>query len=375
MKRTAQSRALFLAVCALLLSNNAVLAKDVSSSTKGYDGKQADASRVDAKLQKDAALVDRQLKDLVKKRRTRNGWLGDGSYPENVRAIKDLSYAEKGGSESQKLDLYIPSVTTMEGDDKMESKTSKPNFAAKRKNLSTGWPLVVWIHGGGWRGGDKKGGPFRALLESGFAVASINYRLSGEAKWPAQLDDCRSALAYLRAHAAEYDLDAKRMGLWGGSAGGHLVLMLALKGDKPEGEHKTESEHHLERGDLCAVCDWFGPTDLARFIINGETTKQGVEMIQQLFGLEGEALMSACTAASPVTYVGHSKHVPPILIMHGKADKLVSIKQSELLVEKMKAAGIMNVKLVELNGGHGFPGFGAGTILDVIKFFQEKLRK
>jgi len=234
--------------------------------------------------------------------------------------------------------------------------------------LSTGWPIVVWIHGGGWRGGDKKSGPFRALLESGFAVASINYRLSGEAKWPAQLDDCRSALAFLRAHAAEYDVDAKRMGLWGGSAGGHLVLMLALKGDKPEGKLKSEGS------ELAAVCDWFGPTDLARFVKNGETTKQGAEMIQQLFGLEGEALLAACTAASPVTYIGQAKHVPPILIMHGKSDKLVSIKQSEVLVAKMKAAGITNVKLVELNGGHGYPGFGGGTVLDVIKFFQEKLK-
>jgi acetyl esterase/lipase len=357
------------AVCVLLLSDIDALARDVSPSTKAAEGKQADASRVDAKQSKDAARVDRQLKDLVRKRRTRNGWLGDGSYPENVRAIKDLSYAEKGGSESQKLDLYIPSVTTLESGDRIDSRTSKRNFAAKRKNLGTGWPLVVWIHGGGWRGGDKKGGPFRALLESGFAVASINYRLSGEAKWPAQLDDCRSALAYLRSHSAQYDVDAKRMGLWGGSAGGHLALMLALKGDRPEGEHRAVG------GDLAAVCDWFGPTDLARFVISGETTKQGAEMIQQLIGLEGESLMSACTAASPVTYIGHAKNVPPILIMHGKADKLVSIKQSERLVDKMKAAGIANVELVELNGGHGYPGFGAGTILDVIKFFQEKLNK
>ncbi|MCC7532173.1 MAG: alpha/beta hydrolase [Candidatus Melainabacteria bacterium] len=370
----AQNRALLFAACALLLSDIDALARDVAPGTKAADRKQADASRVEVKRSRDAAQVDRQLRDLVKKRRTRNGWLGDGSYPENVRAIKDLSYAEKGGSESQKLDLYIPSVTTMEGDGRIDSKTTKPNFAAKRKNLSTGWPLVVWIHGGGWRGGDKKGGPFRALLESGFAVASINYRLSGEEKWPAQLDDCRSALAYLRSHSAEYDIDSKRIGLWGGSAGGHLALMLALKGDKPDSDRKQKSEHQSVGSDLAAVCDWFGPTDLARFVINGETTRQGAEMIQQLFGLEGEALISACTAASPVTYISHAKHVPPILIMHGKADKLVSIKQSQRLLDKMKAAGITSVRLVELNGGHGYPGFGAGTILDVIKFFQEKLR-
>ncbi|MBA3994056.1 MAG: hypothetical protein C0469_11065 [Cyanobacteria bacterium DS2.3.42] len=360
-KRIAQSCALMLAACALLQLDISAFGKSVSES---------------AKQQKDEASVDRQLKELVQKRRTRDGWLGDGSYPENVRAIKDLSYAEKGGSASQKLDLYIPSVTTLKGDDKDNSKTSKSNFTEKRRNLSVGWPLVVWIHGGGWRGGDKKGGPYRALLDSGFAVASINYRLSGEAKWPAQLDDCRSALSYLRKHAAEYDIDVKRMGLWGSSAGGHLVLMLALKGDKADAANKHQSSAKANgESHIAAVCDWFGPTDLARFAQEGETTKQGAEMIQQLFGLQGDAFMSACAEASPINYVGHSKHVPPILIMHGKADKLVGIKQSEMLVDKMKGAGITNVKLVELNGGHGYPGFGSGTILDVIKFFQDKLQK
>ncbi len=363
MKRTAYHRPLFLAACAMILSVTAALATDVSSNTNTADAKHSHATYVETKQQKDEASVDRQLKDLVKKRRTRNGWLGDGSYPENVRAIKDLSYGGTGGSESQKLDLYIPSMVT-----------DKSNVASKSKNSGVGMPLVVWVHGGGWRGGDKKGGPFRALLDSGFAVASINYRLSGEAKWPAQLDDCRSALAYLRAYAGEYNIDAKRIGLWGGSAGGHLVLMLALKGDKRDVVIGGSSK--LDGGsEIAAVCDWFGPTDLARFAQEGETTKQGAEMIQQLFGLQGDALMSACAEASPINYVGHSKHVPPILIMHGKADKLVVIKQSEMLVDKMKGAGITNVKLVELNGGHGYPGFGSGTVLDVIKFFQDKLQK
>lgn len=361
MKRMSQSCALFIAVCVLLLTDSNAFARDVS---------------VSAKQQKKDASVDRQLKELVQKRRTRNGWLGDGSFPENVRFIKDLSYTEKGGSESQKLDLYIPSLPTLEGEDKDNSRTPKSNSAVKHRNSRAGLPLVVWIHGGGWRGGDKKGGPFRALLDSGFAVASINYRLSGEAKWPAQLDDCRSALHFLRLHAAEYDIDVNRMGLWGSSAGGHLVLMLALKGDKAD----AVNEHHGSaraggEGRIAAVCDWFGPTDLARFAVEGETTKHGAELVHDLFGLEGDALLSAASAASPLTYVGHLKYVPPMLIMHGKSDKLVAIKQSEVLVDKMKRAGITNVKLVELNGGHGYPGFGSGTILDVIKFFQEKLQK
>ena len=353
MKRSSFSRVLLVAASTLLLSNFAVLAKDAPAGLTDAEKKQA---KVEAKTKQ-------QLKDLVKHQRTKSGWLGDGTVAENVRVIKDIAYVGTSVSPSQKLDLYIPSVLTIEDDERGESKKTKSNFSAKRKNLSSGWPLVVWIHGGGWRGGDKKGGPYRPLLDAGFAVASINYRLSGEAKWPAQLDDCRSALSYLRAHAQEYDVDAKRMCIWGGSAGGHLVLMLALKNENPPPY------------DIAAVCDWFGPTDLARFTMPDETTKEGQELVPQLFGLEGDALKSACAAASPITYIGKSRHVAPILIMHGKSDNLVSIKQSQRFVDQMRVAGYKDVKLDEVNGGHGYPGFGPDVIRNVIAFFKDKLEK
>ncbi len=367
MKRTATNFGLLFAACILLLSNVIAFADDKTQAVKSSQVVRPDANQI-----KNDAKADQQLKDLVKKRRTRNGWLGDGTVADNVRVLKDLSYVDKDGSQAQKLDLYIPSVHTIAGDDTASFEKSNSNFADKRQNLSKGWPIVVWIHGGGWRSGDKKGGPFRALLDAGFAVASINYRLSPEAKWPAQLDDCRSALSFLRNHASEYDIDCKRMGLWGASAGGHLVLMLALK---PEGANKAVSQSAPET--VSAVCDWFGPTDLGGFMRKGETTNSGAEMIQQLFGLEGDALLAACDRASPITYVGvgQLQQVPPMLIMHGKSDRLVSIHQSYSLVDKMKAAGVKNVKLVELNGGHGFPGFGPGTVLSVVNFFKDKLNK
>lgn len=324
------------------------------------NGAECGAVEAVKELQKADAKVSQQLKDLVKKRRTRDGWLGDGTVPENVRTIKDIAYTENPVSDAQKLDLYIPSILTIEAD--REPISSKSNFSAKRRNLSGGWPLVVWIHGGGWKGGDKKGGPFRALLESGFAVASINYRLSGESKWPAQFDDCQTALSYLRKHAGEYGIDPKRIGLWGGSAGGHLVLMLGLRQDGTDDK-------------VACVCDWFGPTDLSRFMLMGETTKQGEDLVHDLFGLQGDALMSACASASPVNYINTAKNVPPILIMHGKDDKLVSIRQSRSFVERMKKAGYKDVKLDEVNGGHGYPGFGPGTVGDVVKFFKTRLEE
>lgn len=353
MKRRTPGRALLISAGVLLLSFCVSLMQP--SVIMAQPG---EVKSVDIKQGKDDAKVGQQLKDLVKKRRTRNGWLGDGTVPEHVRVIKDLPYLDKPLSDAQKLDLYIPSVITMEAD--REPNDSRSNFSAKRRTLSRGWPLVVWVHGGGWKGGDKKGGPFRALLNSGFAVASINYRLSGEAKWPAQYDDCQSALTFLRKHASEYDIDAKRIGLWGGSAGGHLVLMLGLRQDVGE-------------SNVAGVCDWFGPTDLSRFMRTGETTKMGEDLVRELFGLQGDALNSACASASPVTYISKGKNVPPILIMHGKSDKLVSIRQSRFFVEKMREAGYKDVKLDEVNGGHGFPGFGTRTVNNVIKFFKDRL--
>jgi len=302
--------------------------------------------------EKERSKSIKQLNELVKKQRKRTGWLGDGSIPANVRAVKDITYGSK--SASQKLDLFIP-----------------PSSVLKNKN---GLPLVIWIHGGGWNSGDKAGGPITPLLESGFATASINYRLSTEAKWPAQLDDCRSALSYLRAHAGEYGIDEKRIGLWGGSAGGHLVLMMALKGEPPVNQgqvvSKAVSAHPL---DVRAICDWFGPTDIGSFAREPKPNVYVVQMIQGLIGATGAAYADGCADASPITHVGHLKQLPPILIMHGRNDGLVPLRQSEMFVEKMKSSGMNNVKLVTVNGGHGYPGFELPAMMQVVAFFKEHL--
>ncbi|NQT87653.1 alpha/beta hydrolase, partial [bacterium] len=92
-------------------------------------------------------------------------------------------------------------------------------------------PIVVWIHGGAWRAGTKSLGRVMPLVERGYAVAAITYRLTGEAQWPAQIQDCKCAIRWLRAHAAEHGIDPDRIGVWGSSAGGHLVAMLGTAGD------------------------------------------------------------------------------------------------------------------------------------------------
>lgn len=336
----------------------------ISASAKGTSA-QPD-SKQQAEHQKTEVEIAQQLKELVLKQRTQRGWLGDGTVPLGVRTIKDVSYAPSGNDVNQKLDLYIPSISSMGDGD--EEEPGKSNFANVRQNLSRGWPLVLWIHGGGWQSGDKKGGPFKPLLEARFAVASINYRLSGTNKWPAQLDDCRQALAWLRAHGAEYNLDTKRISLWGASAGGQLALMLALTGDRLNSDGKLD----IATNDLVAVCDWFGPTDLANYLKSDYKSDIGTGMVKELFGTTGDALIESAKLASPINYVSVRKTIPPLLIMHGKSDKLVSINESESLVKALNEAGHKDIVFEKKSGGHGYPGFGPDTISDVIQYLKKR---
>src|SRR6185295_6679368 len=128
--------------------------------------------------------------------------------PDGVKAHRDLVHVE-GGHERHKLDLYLP------------ERASEPS------------PLIIWVHGGGWQNGSKDGcPPLRSgYVRRGYAVASINYRLSGHAVFPAQIEDCKAAIRWLRAHAKEYGYDADRIGVWGASAGGHLVALLGTTSD------------------------------------------------------------------------------------------------------------------------------------------------
>ena len=318
--------------------------------------------------------INQHLRQLVKNRRKKGGWLGSGELPPNVKFIQDLAYVPNT-SKSQTLDLYLPEAPTSASSspgssDSHNSKAAKDTNASKDSkdrdalqklpNTQTARPLVIWIHGGGWRGGDKKGGPMQALLKAGFAVASINYRLSGEAKWPAQLDDCRSAVAYLDSHASEYGIDAKRIALWGASAGGHLVLMLALKDGTAHG--------------VKAVCDWFGPTDLVSYIQSTKTTPNGMEMIKQLLQADASGLLPAAKDASPITFIKKDSSLPALLIVHGKEDPLVPVEQSENLAKQLTDLGYKDVKLSVIKGGHGYPGFGADTVQDSIGFLQSTLK-
>ena len=265
------------------------------------------------------------------------------TLPAGVNVLRDLQYVE-GGHERNRLDLYIP------------------------ENAEGRLPLVVWIHGGAWAMGSKDGCPAVPLTAKGYAVASINYRLSQHAVFPAQIEDCKAAIRWLRTNAAKYHLDADRIGVWGASAGGHLVAMLGTTGNVKELEGKGGNLDQSSR--VQCVVDWFGPSDLP---MGGSHDDPGSPESRLIGGPVLENKEKA-RKASPLTYV--SKDSAPFLIMHGDKDNVVPLAQSELLAEALKKTGV-EVKLVVVKGnGHGGPGFNSPENRKLIEdFFTKHLGK
>jgi len=256
---------------------------------------------------------------------------------------RDLPYVTNG-HERQKLDLFVP----REG----------------RK-----LPLVIRIHGGAWLEGSKEGEWPNDYLRFGYAVARINYRLSQHAIFPAQIEDCKAAVRYLRANAQKYNLDPNRFGVWGQSAGGHLVALLGTTGDINEfdvGENIGVSSR------VQAVADYFGPTDLlqmqAHKLPGGMDHNTADAPEAKLIGGPVQDNQEKATKANPITYV--TKDDPPFLIVHGDTDPLVPHHQSELLESALKKAGVPVTLYIVKGGGHG--GFKDPNVPKLTREFFEK---
>lgn len=265
---------------------------------------------------------------------------------QGITAHRDLAYVSNG-HERQKLDLYLP------------EKAEGP------------LPLIIWIHGGGWQSGSKEGcPPLRAgYVQKGYAVASINYRLSGDAPFPAQIEDTKSAIRWVRAHAKEYRINPDRFGLWGSSAGGHLVALAGTSGEEKSfevGENRDVSSR------VQAVCDYYGPTDLNAFVATPGYERHAKADSPEVKLLGGTIQDNPDKVArlNPITYV--SPDDPPFLIMHGDKDPVVPIGQSRLLLEALQKAGVAaEFKVVE-GAGHGGPGFQKPEIEGMVSAFFEK---
>lgn len=255
--------------------------------------------------------------------------------PPGVLVVRDLEYI-LGGHERNRLDLYLP------------EKAPRP------------LPVIVWVHGGGWTNGDKARGPAQDFSTNGYAVAAINYRFSQHAIFPAQIQDCKAAVRWLRANAAKYGLDAAHIGAWGVSSGGHLVALLGTTAGVKEFEGPGGNNDQSSR--VQAVVDWCGPTD---FLTAGTKDTR-----THLIGGDPQANKDKAIKASPMTYV--SKDAAPFLIMHGDKDKTVPFSQSETFAQALQKAGA-DVTFVPVKGApHGGPLFTSPENLKRIDAFFRK---
>jgi acetyl esterase/lipase len=213
-------------------------------------------------------------------------------------------------------------------------------------------PLVVWIHGGAWMSGDKTWmPPLLYLLNYGFAMASIDYRLSQEALFPAQIEDCKAAIRWLRANAARYNLNPDRVGAWGESAGGHLSALLGTAGGVAAWDRRGGNREYSSR--VQAVCDWFGPSDLLKMGVmkNGFDHNAADAPEALLIGGPIQKNEERANYANPITYI--TPETPPFFIMHGEQDDVVPVGQSELLHRALVKAGLDSTLTIIPGMGHG----------------------
>jgi len=258
--------------------------------------------------------------------------------PEGVKVVRDLEYAQVKGV-SLKLDLYRPSAMP-----------------------SAPMPLVIWVHGGGWRNGSKTNCPAAWLATKGYAVASLDFRLLPEHPWPAQIEDPIAALRWLRQVSGKYGYDASRSAAMGGSSGGHVV---ALWGTLPlPAEDKVK-----------AVVDLYGPTDLLTMPPNVLSEKRTRADLAKANGalLLGGVVMDQPEKARAVSALHQvSKDDVPFLIMHGMEDPGVPADQSERLHAALKAAGVESTLKLIPGAGHGGKEFDSPESRALIQAFLDR---
>jgi acetyl esterase/lipase len=244
----------------------------------------------------------------------------------------DIEFANVDGH-SLKLDLHLP------------IQDEKPR-------------VVVWMHGGGWRAGHKQMCDISWLVEYGYAVASISYRLSGKAIFPAQIHDCKAAVRWLRANGGKYGCRTDKIAVAGRSAGGHLALLLGTTGGVEELEGNVGGNlDQSSRAD--AIIDYYGATDfIQRTKTQPHKTIEEGGNVRELLGGPADKKVDLAKLASPVFHL--TKDDPPLLIFHGNKDAHVFIGQSERMVAAYRNAGLPVTFHVLDESAHGGLEFHQG---------------
>ena len=270
----------------------------------------------------------------------------------------DVSYAN--ASSAQKLDIYLP------------------NEKGKI------FPVIISIHGGAFMSGDKADNqvlPMLTGLERGYAIISINYRLSGEAKFPAQIFDVKAAIRWVKANATKYNLDPDKHAVWGGSAGGHLASLAGTSAGVSELEDLSMGNSEYSSR-VQAVVDWFGPIDFLQmdeqFVVSGKGKPDhslADSPESKLLGQKITEIPELVKKANPTTYI--SGDDPPFLIEHGTDDRLIPTKQSIDFANQLeRVMGSEKVKLIILNDAdHGGPQFATEDNLTIVFGFLDAILK
>jgi acetyl esterase/lipase len=260
-----------------------------------------------------------------------------GIFPANTVTYSNIAY---GGDTLQKhlLDIYLPANTT--------------------SNL----PLIVWIHGGAWMMNDKYAdmgymtNTVKAFIDSGYALASIDYRFSTSAVFPAQIQDCNQAIDYLYQHAANYHIDKNRIALIGFSAGGHLASLLGLSNNNAVANFYANG--NKPKFTIKAVLDFYGPSHLLMMAANADTTEDNIlSPIEILLGASPISRPDLAQQASPVNYI--DKKDPPFFIVQGEKDLSVPNTQSKLLSAWLGLQAVPNQLIIVPDAPH------YGTMFDV----------
>jgi len=278
----------------------------------------------------------------------------------------NVPYVPDGGVRQQ-LDIYLPA-----------------NYQEVEK-----LPVLVWIHGGSWQSGSKNDmklilslmplmmGGKKNFVGQGYACVSINYRYIQQAAFPAQIEDCKAAIRWLRANAETYNLDPDRIGVWGVSAGGHLAAVLGTSSHKKEFE---VGENLDQSSAVQAVCDIFGPTDF--IVMFDEPTP---DLIELLGGRDIDALARLALGGpisenrellvlmGPISHI--TKECPPFLIIHGSEDKIVPVSQSTRFYDALQKAGVESEIVIKEGAGHDQTIISPDLFRKVSEFFDKNVKK
>ena len=265
------------------------------------------------------------------------------AFGQNVESLPDLIYSVPAGFRPLRLDLYRPRNTG---------------------SVAPALPLVVYVHGGGWQSGHTRhAGAFAnwpgvlALLASrGYVVASIEYRLSGEARFPAAIQDVKTSIRWLRSKSAQFGIDPTRVLIWGGSAGGQLAA-LAATSCKVDSLAPPQSPLAAQSDCVQGLVTWYGVFDFVNAPFSGAAEQPASSPVQKYLGCMPSDCKSAAELASPVTHL--DKNDPPALLIHGELDKVVPVAQSKWFHQATQFRGAKSDLLVIKGVDHSFIGADA----------------